>query len=204
MTQKICTRCLREQPLTEFHNHSYSKDGLSNECKSCRRERAIEYDRNNKETKKKAFKRWYELNKETLQAKKKDYYRDYYRLHAEEKIAKARKWVQDNPEKARENSRRRAERRIARKNALIYDLTVEQWERTLDVFDFRCAYCGIDSGKLQQEHFIPVLMGGGYTLGNIIPACHRCNVRKGSKDPKDWLAEDKYGEIQERIAAITG
>ena len=35
---KVCTKCGRELPLSEFSINKASKDGLDNWCKSCRRE----------------------------------------------------------------------------------------------------------------------------------------------------------------------
>lgn len=36
---KTCTRCGREKPLTKFHKHRITKDGLCHICKDCSRER---------------------------------------------------------------------------------------------------------------------------------------------------------------------
>jgi len=35
---KVCTKCGRELPLSEFSKHKITKDGLKNWCKSCTRE----------------------------------------------------------------------------------------------------------------------------------------------------------------------
>jgi len=39
MNTKTCTKCGRSLPLTEFHKHKITKDGLSHVCKDCSRER---------------------------------------------------------------------------------------------------------------------------------------------------------------------
>lgn len=36
---KTCTKCRREQPLTDFHLDKKSQDGHSAQCKECRRAR---------------------------------------------------------------------------------------------------------------------------------------------------------------------
>jgi 5-methylcytosine-specific restriction endonuclease McrA len=50
-----------------------------------------------------------------------------------------------------------------------------------------CIYCGKVTDKLQMDHIVPVVSGGGSSLENLIPACSKCNQSKGSKDVADWL-----------------
>lgn len=42
---KRCTKCDEVKPLTEFHNHKITKDGLSHQCKECNRQKAKEYSK---------------------------------------------------------------------------------------------------------------------------------------------------------------
>jgi hypothetical protein len=37
-SEKKCTRCFRLRPIEEFSSHRGHRDGLSNYCKSCRRQ----------------------------------------------------------------------------------------------------------------------------------------------------------------------
>jgi 5-methylcytosine-specific restriction endonuclease McrA len=53
-------------------------------------------------------------------------------------------------------------------------------------FGGRCAYCG-SAGDLHMDHFLPISRGGPHTLGNLLPACGRCNINKGSHDPEAWF-----------------
>jgi hypothetical protein len=32
-------------------------------------------------------------------------------------------------------------------------------------------------------------------IGNIVPACPNCNLRKHSKHPKDFLSPEKYSNV---------
>jgi 5-methylcytosine-specific restriction endonuclease McrA len=80
--------------------------------------------------------------------------------------------------------------RKARIRAMEKNYTAQDWQRALEYFDNKCAYCGADS-DLQQEHFVPVRDGGGYTPDNIIPACGPCNAEKQGRDPFKWLVVDK-------------
>ena len=46
---KKCTKCGIEKPLTEFHKHKETKDGLYGRCKQCARQYDKEYYAKNKE-----------------------------------------------------------------------------------------------------------------------------------------------------------
>ena len=64
------------------------------------------------------------------------------------------------------------------------------WRRWVE-FDHRCAYCGT-GGDLQVEHVIPISQGGEHHLGNIVPACQRCNYSKATTPVKDWYASQPF------------
>lgn len=78
----------------------------------------------------------------------------------------------------------RVRRRQARMRSLPATLTLSEWRATLAYYDHRCAYCGTKHQRLVQEHVIPVVQGGGYTHGNIVPSCWNCNSRKGGRTPE--------------------
>ena len=40
METKVCSKCGRELPTSEFHSHSTTKDRLQSQCKECAREAA--------------------------------------------------------------------------------------------------------------------------------------------------------------------
>ena len=48
-----------------------------------------------------------------------------------------------------------------------------------------CQYCGYRGEKLSLDHVIPRSRGGKDTWENVTTACIRCNVRKGSRTPKE-------------------
>jgi 5-methylcytosine-specific restriction endonuclease McrA len=60
----------------------------------------------------------------------------------------------------------------------------QMWRRWVE-FGHRCAYCGAD-GDLQVEHVMPISQGGEHHLGNIVPACQRCNYSKATTPVKEW------------------
>jgi 5-methylcytosine-specific restriction endonuclease McrA len=94
-------------------------------------------------------------------------------------------------------------RKVAQKGGTPFHLPPSHLMRQWGEFGHRCAYCGA-SGDLEVEHVIPISKGGEHHLGNIVPACHRCNSSKRSKDAHDWYkAQPFYKESQwQKIQAI--
>ena len=144
------------------------------------------------------------------------YQRAYHEAHREERNAKARAyqvahpdkmrtlgkaWIAANKERHREYQNRYSAMRRAVKVGLPATFTTEDWTDVLDLFGHKCAYCGKD-GKLHQDHFIPVTRGGGYEMGNIVPACHSCNSRKNAKDPLAWLGLRRWLDTLETMYAV--
>lgn len=73
-----------------------------------------------------------------------------------------------------------------------------RWTRqgVLQRDNYRCIYCGIESGKKQRgqiltrhyftvDHLIPRSKGGKNTWGNTACACPLCNNRKGGRTPHE-------------------
>lgn len=93
--------------------------------------------------------------------------------HPTQNLARVQRYRAANPDFMRVAT----ERRRARKAAVPHTLTVAAWHNILEVYDHRCAYCGAD-GRMTQDHVIPLILGGGTTPENIVPACQPCNSRK--------------------------
>jgi 5-methylcytosine-specific restriction endonuclease McrA len=41
-----------------------------------------------------------------------------------------------------------------------------------------CWWCGQPAGTV--DHVLPVVLGGGHELANLVPACKRCNYSRGA------------------------
>lgn len=113
-----------------------------------------------------------------------------------------RLWQLANPEKVKAKNKVAKQRREHRKQQLPATLTLKEWEYALECFEYSCAYCGKQSDKLQQDHFIPLAKGGGYTKFNIIPACAECNQNKRAQDPFKWLSHDALVQTAAYIAHL--
>jgi 5-methylcytosine-specific restriction endonuclease McrA len=75
----------------------------------------------------------------------------------------------------------------------------EDWIKTKEYFDHRCAYCGAKTEQLVMEHAIPInkTKMGEHKLGNLVPSCHRCNQKKGSKSYDEFLNDgEKIKKIE--------
>lgn len=67
------------------------------------------------------------------------------------------------------------------------DLTVDQWLAVVRFFGGRCCYCGA-AGDVEQDHVVPLSAPDypGTILGNVLPACRRCNRSKGKRTVEQW------------------
>lgn len=123
--------------------------------------------------------------------------KEYFARYRKENREHSAKYRKENPEVYRlANQRRRA--RVAE---LPHDLTLEEWNETLEYFDYSCAYCGVPEDNLCQEHVIPVVKGGGYTTDNIIPACRSCNKSKYTANLEEWYVSYEHYD-EERLNKI--
>ncbi|MBW4504363.1 MAG: HNH endonuclease [Scytonema hyalinum WJT4-NPBG1] len=66
----------------------------------------------------------------------------------------------------------------------------ETREYLLEKWNRECAYCGIKDVPLQIEHIHPRAKGGSNSITNLTLSCEKCNVKKGTKDIKDFLKKD--------------
>ena len=51
--------------------------------------------------------------------------------------------------------------------------------------NYTCQYCGYKGKNLSMDHVIPRSKGGEDTWENVTTACISCNVKKGSRTPKE-------------------
>ncbi len=76
-----------------------------------------------------------------------------------------------------------ARRRARKLQVPVNDLTGIQWLAIKAHYGNRCVYCGRKMQRLTQDHITPLSKGGSHTLSNVVPACQRCNSKKGVKSP---------------------
>jgi 5-methylcytosine-specific restriction endonuclease McrA len=84
--------------------------------------------------------------------------------------------------------------------ALPATLTLQQWQKTLKEFNYKCAYCQTNEYQV-LEHYIPLNFGGGTTAYNCVPACVSCNGTKSDQHPSMITASAKFIEALKRVQA---
>ena len=135
-------------------------------------------------------KRWYQRNRERhIQCSMKN----YFARKANDPVGqKLRRSINKHKRKARLN--------LAHTTQITNtDIRVHISARHQDA----CVYCGSTS-KIVYDHFIPLAKGGPHVLGNLVPACQRCNSSKQDKDPKEWYFEQPFASKKhwERILKL--
>jgi 5-methylcytosine-specific restriction endonuclease McrA len=92
-------------------------------------------------------------------------------------------------------------RRKTLKLGLPATFTSDEWLACLAAFDQCCVYCGTTK-RIEQDHFIPLKLGGAFTADNIVPACKPCNLRKLDKSPEVWVAPETYARVQTYFTSL--
>ena len=213
MAMKHCSTCFEVLPENGeyFYKQKKGKNGFGSECKQCRKSYWRWHHKKNKEKYNQLRKERYQKNKkrETAQVyayreknKKriKEYWAHYYQRNKEQYKSHNKRYREENPGKFKEYSRRRNHRRRQAELGTKFNFSAEEWQQCLAHFNHQCAYCG-SKESLEQEHVVPVSVGGHYTADNIIPACKSCNSSKNNKIMQDWFTQHENYSV-ERMANI--
>ena len=121
-----------------------------------------------------AMRRWREAHRELSRERNREYHRALYARDPEGQKARIAAYYADHPEAMRAKDHRyRARHREAEGH-----FTAAEWIGLVTQFGGVCGYCGAE-GPLQADHRVPLCRGGTNFIENIIPACARCNQRKG-------------------------
>ncbi len=172
------------------------------ERKEKERERKRAYRANNPnytEKERKQKRAYREANIETLRAKTRDYMREWRATNREKSRARGRSWwaansnenILDknrknkriwnaaNPDKIRANDAKR-------RASIMVDVSNAPTAKQLAALMLDpCVYCGEPSEH--ADHVIPLSRGGTHDIDNLVPACSKCNLSKGSKLPAvEW------------------
>ena len=98
---KACKICKTEKPLSEYHRHKYTRDGLQIYCKACYKAKGKERYSKNKEKINAANKKWREENQE----KDRELHRRWRQENRERASKVAAEWRKENIDKSRESNR---------------------------------------------------------------------------------------------------
>ena len=178
-TMKVCTTCKVEKSFDNFYKDKRKKDGLHPRCKNCHNITTKNYYVNNLEVVKQRQKNYRINNKDKLNVINQN-----WRDNNRDRIARTSSaWAKNNVEKRRGYWQRYHSQKVS--NA--FEISNSEIEK---LYKSDCFYCGT-SENITLDHVIPLSRGGKHSVGNIVPACGRCNSSKGSKTIIEWRS--KYG-----------
>ena len=127
------------------------------------------------------MRRWREAHREQSRERNRDYHRALYARDPEGQKARIAAYYADHPEALRAKDHRyRARHRQAEGH-----FTAAEWTSLVIQYGGVCGYCG-EGGPLQADHRVPLCRGGTNYIENIIPACPRCNQRKGKATEAEY------------------
>jgi 5-methylcytosine-specific restriction endonuclease McrA len=69
------------------------------------------------------------------------------------------------------------------------ELSKQQWLNLMRSIGWRCFYCGcpvFTSAVRTIDHVVPLSLGGPHHVGNLVPACRKCNLSKHDRYPHQW------------------
>jgi 5-methylcytosine-specific restriction endonuclease McrA len=77
----------------------------------------------------------------------------------------------------------------------------ETREYLLEKWGRKCAYCDAKDIPLQIEHIHPRSKGGSNSITNLTLSCEKCNIKKGTKNIKEFLKKDK-NRLEKILASV--
>jgi len=189
---KVCAICKVEKPTEDF---SPSKAGKPHSyCKPCYKIWAHENYLKTKDKRLVAQKQRRENNLEQVRAIESK----SQAKNKEKRNKSASEWAKRNPFKRKQYARdwqiRNKEMVINgshRRRAKIRRATIGQvTKHDIQALLRRpCIYCGDKSEQI--DHVIPLARGGSHSIGNLSPACRRCNQTKGALLVIEWKAKKR-------------
>lgn len=195
MLDKYCSKCNSTKQIIEFAKNKSRVDGLSNWCKSCTKLYNQNYYKANQDSIKSKVAEFRKNNPGVISERK----RQYHLENAEKIRNKVKTWRENNPEKRRAAAKRystkhknylalkqSAKRAKLRENG-VFTLLPKEIRK---IYNGPCFYCG-SYAKMEADHVIPISKGGRHSIGNLVPACRKCNISKTGKLLIVWKYERK-------------
>jgi 5-methylcytosine-specific restriction endonuclease McrA len=167
-----------------------------------RHEYAAEHYAKNKDRLLANNREWVKANR----ARRRQWTRDYHAANSAKRVIQATQWRKDNPEANALIKANAQRRRSARKRgAQLFKVSGGDFAKCLRRFHHRCAYCSADiRAGYQFDHVMPVSRGGVHGIGNLVPCCGPCNVRKHSRTVMEWrmaqIRQDRKSTQREAVA----
>lgn len=201
MEIKHCPTCKTDKSTIEFYKKKDTKDGFRSQCKECEKK----YKQLNSEHFKEYRKKYVLENKDKIQKwfndniEKVKKYNKKYNIEKKEEIAKnKREYYEKNKDKILQYKRKyrqtdigiAVDRNNGNRRRAVINNDLEKPKscelKTIISNTKNCYWCGIKfSSKVKKiiDHYIPIKLGGGHNMQNIVISCYKCNSFKRAKDP---------------------
>lgn len=164
METKVCTKCGRELPLSEFGKHRITKDGLSYWCKECSKQDNLQRSQRDKEKRKK----YRQEHKEEKLKYVKKYYKTLNGYCSHIKSA----YIQED-----------------KKHGRIVETLPDDYitlEYFMDAIKQPCFYCK-EHKSFNEMGLDRIDNSKPHTIDNVVPCCTECNKKRGKKTYEEFL-----------------
>lgn len=192
---KHCSKCNEVKPIEGFAICRAKKDGRQPRCRICQAALSSAWNKANKERYRENDRARYSRNPEKRKAvmqeirdRDRDAHRTkmrgwskaaYHRDPAKHRELVA-SWASRNPDKAKACRDHSNLMRRGRVNGAHGTHTKAERACIYDSYLGRCAYC-FNVSAADFDHVVPLARGGTNDIGNLVPACEKCNASKGAK-----------------------
>jgi len=189
MKTKKCCSCQKDLPIEDFGQNKSRRDGLQQDCRTCRSKRHfLDREKNNKRCR-----TWYEKNKDYCQQQ----YIEKYKENPELYKNRWKQWRKDHREELKirdqkyyRNRRGDLRRKLAalksnaKRRHIDFYLTLEELQNIWKII--HCPVCGIEMNPTPRSRNSPdgksvdrIDPSGPYSKINCCAICYRCNWIKG-------------------------
>jgi 5-methylcytosine-specific restriction endonuclease McrA len=186
MAMKICYKCKESKSFDCFNKDKAKKDGFGSYCKKCTSENNYKYRLANLEKTKERVKQFHLANPD----RRKQYDKKYRLANIEKEREYRKRYRLANLEKGKEyrlaNLERRRNhqhtRRVKKLSNGVFKISPKELKK---LYSSSCFYCS-STENIHADHLVPISRGGQHSIGNLLPACQKCNLSKGSKLLIEW------------------
>lgn len=187
---KWCPDCKQTKSVDLFHNQSRRSDGKMTYCKPCFVLRNNASCKKNPDAKNRATQKWRANNREKVIAQK----RAWREANKDKVNAQKRDWNKNNKDKVHEMNQRsykknqslflmNSQKRYAKQKGVEQKLVTKSDYKKM--YNQSCIYCG-SKNQIEVDHIQPIQRNGRHSIGNLAPACLRCNRSKSDLFVMEW------------------
>lgn len=105
-----------------------------------------------------------------------------YIKERERRIAYAIEYAKQNPHVGQAAKRKR---KALMASAGMFRVSTRDWSRLVQRYGGRCFYCEVEA-PMTMDHVVPISRGGTHSIGNLLPACAKCNSSKRHRTVMEW------------------